>query len=146
AYTTAAHFWRICPAASRSDRCAKSARRLYRPVRSSCSASLRSSASAVMRACSWASNEATVWLALSSSLRHFFFLNFTHVSCPVVTPPEISGAATTEGDVILTAWTPQRSCAAAAQRATVSSDGSGRTIFSFLPCSHSARTGSALLK
>ena len=78
-----------------------SARRLCRPVRSSCSARLRSFSSASMRAWSCASSDATVWMALSSSVRHFFLRrNLVQISWPVVMPPEINGAATADGEVI----------------------------------------------
>ena len=59
------------PAASRSDRWASSARRLRKPVRSSCSARWRSWSSAAMRARNCANSEAIVSRVLIASGFHF---------------------------------------------------------------------------
>src|SRR6201992_3500936 len=85
-------------------------------------------------------------MVLSSPGRHFLRRNFTQTSWPVVTPPEINGAAAADGAVILPGSMPHRSCEAAIQRAQTGSESSSLITASFLPCSHNDRTGSALLK
>src|SRR5262249_36842234 len=88
---------------------------------------------------SCANRAATASSVLISSCFHLRAPNLTKPSTPVVISPEISGAAATQGGVLVGLAPPT-------QQWKEPLVWSGRTTTGFLPCSHCASTGPALVK